>query len=125
MEKRYSDLSKTTTTTTTTTKGKIMKLKTTSYKPTEFKKGYLRVNGKFSAESYRSKNHRYFTAEIKSGDSIDARGSIFMGGGQSRWNAPKGQWLKLDLQDGQLVASNYDGQTIPTPEWVQLEGASV
>ena len=99
-----------------------MKLSTRSYKPTEFKRGYLRVNGKFIEESHRSKKHRFFSVNVSEGDRIDARGSEFMGGdGSSRWNAPKGEWVRLTVQDGQLVASDYDGNTIPTPKWASLE----
>ena len=98
-----------------------MKLQISSYKPTEFKKGYLRINGSFIRESSKTKNHRFFTADVKEGAEIDARGSVFMGGsGQSKWNAPKGQWAKFEIVGGELIQKNYDGQAIST-NWAKID----
>lgn len=97
-------------------------LTTTSYKRSEYKRGYLRVNGTFADEVGSSKNHRRFSADVSEGDSIDARGSEFLGGdGRSRWSAPRGQWVRLTISNGQLAATDFDGNTIPTPSWVRLE----
>ena len=97
-----------------------MKLTISSYKPTELKKGYLRINGQFIKESSKTKNHRFWVVDVKEGDEIDARGSVFSGGsGQSRWNAPKGQWARLSIVNDELVAKNYDGETIKT-DWAKI-----
>ena len=97
-------------------------LKTASYKRTEWKRGYLRVNGKFVEESWRSKNHRYFSAEISEGDSIDARGSEFAGGdGRSRWSAPRPEWVKVKFLGGKLICTNHKDERVSTPDWMSLE----
>lgn len=99
-----------------------MKLTTTSYKRSEYKRGYLRVNGTFASEKGSSKNHRRFSADVSDGDKIDARGSEFLGGdGRSRWSAPRGQWAQLTVANGKLVATDFDGNPIPTPSWARLE----
>jgi len=99
-----------------------MKIRTKSYKPTEFKRGYLRVNGAFQKEAHRSKNHRYFVAEVQDGDEIDARGSVFMGGdGRSRYQAPRGRWLRFEIANDELIAKDFDGNTVTIPSWVKLE----
>ncbi len=99
-----------------------MIIRTKSYKPTEFKRGYLRVNGAFQKECWNSKNHRWFKAEVKEGDEIDARGSVFMGGnGLSRYSAPRGKWLRFEIKDGELVCLNFDGEEVRQPDWVELE----
>lgn len=97
-----------------------IRILTKSYKPKEFKRGYLRVNGKFADQSHHTKNHRFFTAELKNGDVADARGSAFDGGnGLSRWDAPKPQWVRIKMNDGKLVFENYDGDTVTKPDWIQ------
>lgn len=99
-----------------------MKITITSYRPTEFKRGYLRVNGEFVSESSRTKKHRFFQAEIQPGDEIDARGSIFMGGdGRSKWNAPRGQWARIEVAENGAIAQNFDREEISFPDWVRIE----
>lgn len=97
-------------------------LKTSSYIPKEWKRGYLRVNGKFIKEYHKTKRHRIFQTEVNSGDQLDARGGEFLGGdGRSRWDAPKAQWLKMELtQHGELVCRDFDGKIIPKPNWIVL-----
>ena len=96
-----------------------------SYKRTEYKRGYLRVNGTFAPSVGNSKNHRRFVAEVAEGDEIDARGSYFGGGdGRSRWDAPRPQWLRFTIVDGQLKAADHEGSQQPLPVWVNLRPAA-
>ena len=98
------------------------KLKTYSYRPKETKRGFLRVNGKFAKEVWRSKNHRMFSMEISEGDEIDARGNYFGGAdGRSRWDAPWPQWVKIQFADGKLRCFNFKGEERPRPNWIELE----
>ena len=58
------------------------------------------------------------------GDEIDARGSYFGGGdGRSRWDAPRPQWLRFTIADGQLKAADREGNQQPLPVWVNLQSA--
>ena len=98
------------------------KLRTYSYKPKETKRGYLRVNGKFAEEVWKTKNHRMFAVEISEGDEIDARGSYFGGGdGRSKWSAPWPQWVNIQFTDGKLRFFNYKDEEQTDLNWIELE----
>ena len=103
---------------------KVIHIMTRSYKPKEWKRGYLRVNGKFADPLRGTKNHRFFSAQMTDGDTADARGSAFDGGsGVSKWNAPKPQWVRMKMQGGELGFENFDGDPIPMPNWVQARSS--
>ena len=98
-----------------------MKITISSYKKAQvFKKDYVRLNGEFLRfkKSGSNSNHKFCRLELNEGDSLDARASQYCAGA-TRWTASSCQsWAKLKVEDGKLVALNFDNKKVDLPHWV-------